>query len=260
MNIDENKLVTYNTKYGIVTLYKNDIYINSPFKNGEYLDVNTVELLKKYIDKNKNIIEIGGHCGTSTILYSKLINNPSKIHVFEPQKNMYQILNRNIIQNNIEDKVITYNKGIFCYSGKAIMNNIDLDGGDYGNIQKRYNDESDLNCNFGGVGLGKDGEEIDVITLDSLDIENIGYIHCDAQGSENFIFSKGINIISKNRPVILYENKDFYGTYLYDNICNTYPQYREYKNFDIKDFCMNTLGYRKYIDRFNNSIDTLLIP
>ena len=85
------------------------------------------------------------------------------------------------------------------------MNSIDLDGG--GLVEKRYNEES----NFGGIGLG-DGENIKLTTIDNMNLDDICYIHCDAQGSENFIFSKGIETIKKYRPVILYENFEFYGT------------------------------------------------
>lgn len=30
-----------------------------------------------------------------------------------------------------------------------------------------------------------------------MSLDNIGYIHCDAQGAENFIFSKGLETIKK---------------------------------------------------------------
>ena len=103
-------------------------------------------------------------------------------------------------------------------------------------------------------------EKVNTSELDDMEIDNVGYIHCDAQGSENFIFSKGREFIKKNRPVILYENKDFYGTYLYDNIVKNYPNYLEESKFDIKKYCMEELNYTKYIDRYEGGIDTLLIP
>ena len=78
--------------------------------------------------------------------------------------------------------------------------------------------------------------------------------------SENFIFSKGIDTIAKNRPVILYENKDICGDLLYNNVVNCYPDYEEESLFDIKKYCIETLGYSGFIDGFNNGIDTLLIP
>jgi FkbM family methyltransferase len=215
--------------------------------------------LKKYIDPNRNILEIGGHCGTSTIVYSSFLNSQQKIYVYEPQKNMYNLLVKNIMQNNLQHIIIPNNLGIFCYTGQATMNNIDMDGGG-GEITKRYNEENNLDCNFGGVGLGDKGETINVVTIDSLNLDDIGYIHCDAQGSENFIFSNALETIKKYRPVILYENKEFYGTYLYDNICKTYPTYKKESEFDIKKYCMETLNYSRFIDRFNNGIDTVLIP
>jgi FkbM family methyltransferase len=255
-----NNKTQYFTKYGYVILYDNDVYLNcGAFAKGIYNDEDTMLKLKEYIDPNKNILEIGAHCGTSSIVYSSFLNTNSKLYAYEPQKNMFNLLNLNIVNNSLENKIIPINKGVFCYNGTAIMNNIDLDGGG-GNVEKRYNSENNLPCNFGGIGLGKDGEKIEVVTLDSLNLNNIGFIHCDAQGSENFIFSKSLETIRKFRPVILYENYEFYGSYLYDNICETYKKYTEEKTFNIKKYCMEELGYRKFIDRFNGGIDTLLIP
>ena len=249
----------YNTKYGKISLYKNEIYIGDSFDKNIYWDEDTLLKLKKYINPDRNILEIGGHCGTSTIVYSTFLNNNKKIYVFEPQKNMYNLLVKNINQNNLEYKIIPYNKGLFCYNGIGIMNDIDLDGGG-GIVSKRYNEEIDMKCNYGGIGLGKNGEKIYLTTIDSLNLDDIGFIHCDAQGSENFIFSKSINTIRKFRPIILYENNQLYAKYLYDNVCNSYPEYKENSLFDIKKFCMNELNYSLCIDRFNNSIDCLLIP
>ena len=93
-----------------------------------------------------------------------------------------------------------------------------------------------------------------------MNLYDIGYIHCDAQGSENFIFSKGLETIEKYRPVILYENNQLYGKYLYDNVCKSYANYKKESVFDIKKYCMEKLNYSKFIDKFNGGIDTLLIP
>lgn len=249
----------FNTKYGLISLYENDRFIIEPFNRGEYWDEDNLLKLKNYINPDLNIVEIGGHCGTSSIIYSYFLNKNAKIFTFEPQKKLYDLLKLNIKQNNLQDKIIPYNLGVFCYKGKGKMNDVDLDGGG-GNINKRHNEEKNLPCNFGGVSLGADGEEIDIITMDDMGISDIGFIHCDAQGAENFIFSKSINTISKNRPTILYENKDFYGTYLYNTIRKSYSQYEQESLFDIKKYCMENLKYSKFIDRFNGGIDTLLIP
>ena len=250
---------TYDTNYGLITLYKNDIYIGGEFKKGRYWDIDTLLKLSKYIDPKRNILEIGGHCGTSSIVYSSFLDDKQKLYVYEPQRNMYNLLVQNINQNNLQNKIIPNNLGVFCFEGKGQMNNIDLDGGG-GVVSKRYAEENILNCNFGGIGLGDDGENINLTTIDNMKLDDIGFIHCDAQGSENFIFSKGIETIKKYRPHILYENNELYGRYLYDNVCKSYPTYKEESIFDIKKYCMEQLNYSFCIDKFNGSIDTLLIP
>jgi len=255
----DNIINTYDTKYGLISLYKNDVFFCEAFNKGIYWDEDTLLLLKKYIDPTRNILEIGGHCGTSTIVYSSFLQNDSKIYVYEPQKNIFDLLVKNINQNKLQDKIFPINKGVFCYVGDGNMNDIDLDGGG-GVVEKRYNEENDLECNFGGICLGNEGETIKLTTIDDMEIDNIGFIHCDAQGSETFIFSKAITTITRDKPVILFENNVQCGTYLYDNVCNSYPDYKEEGLFDVKKYCTEVLGYTTCIDRFNGSNDTLLIP
>ena len=63
-----NNKTQYFTKYGYVILYNNDVYLNrGAFAKGIYNDEDTMLKLKEYIDPNKNILEIGAHCGTSSM-------------------------------------------------------------------------------------------------------------------------------------------------------------------------------------------------
>lgn len=250
---------TFVTKYGKVTLYRNEVYIANSFREGKYWDIDSLLELKQYIDPNKNILEIGGHCGTSTIVYAGFLNDSNKVYVYEPQRNMYNLLLINVLQNNLRNKIEAYNNAVFCDIGRANMNIIDMDGGG-GIVEKRYSEELNLPCNFGGIGLGKYGEPVQMITMDSMNHENIGFIHCDAQGAENFIFAKGKEFIKKHRPVILFENNEKYGKYLYDNVCRSYPEYAEYSHFSLEDYCINELNYSKVIRRIGGGQDDLLLP
>jgi FkbM family methyltransferase len=251
-------IITYETKYGLISLLKNERYIGSVFNNGGYWDEDTLLKLKKYIDHSFNILEIGGHCGTSSIIYASFINDNSKLYVYEPQEEMYKLLVKNIHQNRLENKIIAKKQGVFCFEGSGKMNNIDLDGGG-GNVSKRYNEEKDLHCNFGGISLGSEGETVNLTTLDNMNLCNLGFIHCHAQGAENFIFSNSLKTINDNMPFILYTNNKTHGNYLYENICKSYPEYKNESKFDMKKYCIEKLNYT-CIDNFNNSIDNLLIP
>jgi FkbM family methyltransferase len=249
---------TFSTKYGLVSLLENDIYFINEFRQGLYWDEDTILKLKEYIDPNRDILEIGAHCGTSTILYSSFLHDSRRVFAYEPQKNMYTVLLKNIEQNGLQSKVIPYNSAVFCYEGPGEMHSMDLDGG--GPVAKAYSEASHNNFNFGGLGIGQDGEEVTMRTIDTMGLDNIGFIHCDAQGAENYIFSKGIDTIRKCRPVIFYENNFAFAKHYYDNISNTYPEYKEEGLFDVSRYCMDTLGYSECIHKFNGGIDTLLIP
>lgn len=249
---------TYNTKYGKITLLSNDVYFINSFNNGIYWDEDTMLKLKDYIPKNKNILEIGGHCGTSTIFYAKYINDNNKVYVFEPQKKMCEILIHNLKQNNIDHKVVVYNKGCFCINKYIYMNDIDLDGPNINTNIKDLEINSER-INYGGLCLGKNGEKIEVCKIDDInEINNIGFIHCDAQGSENYIFMGAEKLITKFKPCIFYENNTQYGKYLCDNIKDAYPGYID--NYNIKTLCIEQLNYSVCIDKFNGDLNTLLIP
>jgi FkbM family methyltransferase len=260
-----NNTYTYLTHFGKVTLYQNELFIGTSFRENKYWDEDTLWKLKEYIDPNRNILEIGGHCGTSSIVYASFLNSGQKIYVYEPQKKLYDLLVQNANQNNLQDKILPRNLGVFCFNGQGTMHDTDIDGWG-GNVAKRYDEEIDDGCNFGGIGLGKNGETINLTTIDSMELENVGFIHCDAQGSEPFIFSKGLATIRKHRPIIYYENFEFEfekgdaAKIMFQNICDQYPQYSEESRFNVKKFCMDELGYSYCIDKFNDGMDCLLIP
>lgn len=250
---------TFDTKYGLVSLFKNDMYIIDSFIKGGYWDESTLLLLQKYINPDKNIIEIGAHVGTSTLVYASFLNANSKIYAFEPQRKLYELFITNIYQNSLEDKIVPYNCAVFCASGKARLCPYDIDGAG-GVISKRYDVESNLPCNFGGVGLAEGGEECDTITIDSLDFKNVGFIHIDAQGAENWILTGAIETIRKHRPVILFEDNQTNARYLYNNVYQNFKDFQYEGTFNIVKFCKDTLGYSAVFPKFNGSIDTLLIP
>lgn len=171
---------------------------------------------------------------------------------------MFNILNKNVEINNLNSKIKTFNSAVFCKTGQINMHSEDLDGPSKGNINILESENKEIN--YGGICLGKNGELTNCIKLDDLNFENIGYIHCDAQGAEPFIFSTGTQFIKKHRPIILYEDMNLYGNYLFNIIKSSYPEFIDNSKFDIKNYCVKELGYY-CISNFNNSgFDSLLLP
>ena len=248
----EYTTITYTTDYGKITLHHNEEFIGETFRRGNYWDHDTLGKMSKHVPKDRDVLEIGGHCGTSTLYYAKHITKD--LHVFEPQKKMFDILQHNISQNDLDSRVHLHNKAVFCTDDSLTMHNETLDG----NIGDASKDEF---RNFGGLAVGKDGEKVESIRIDSMELEDVGFIHCDAQGSENFIFYGGRELLRKCRPVILFENNLAHDKKLHDHVVQHYGEtYPEAAKFSVIDFCMDELNYNKCIDRFNDGVDTLLLP
>ena len=253
---------TFNTPYGIVDIPSNEEYIIAPFRKGTYWDIDTMLKMRPYINPTRNVIEIGAHVGTSTLVYRSFLNTNSMLWAFEPQQQMYSILSKNIAQNKLSANTIPVHGSVFCYTGTMNMNDRPLDGQNT-HVQLSTINSAKLTVNYGGISIGAYGERIRCYRLDEFvpELTDIGFIHCDAQGSDSFALWGAREIIRKYRPAILFEDKTLgAGPVFYKHVCEHYPQYTEQSKFDVISFCMNELKYSQVLLNFNNSENNLLIP
>jgi FkbM family methyltransferase len=140
------------------------------------------------------MIDIGANIGTTTLAMSRYISSNFYIHSFEPV--YYFILERNIQQNNIEDKVKLYNFGL----------------GAENQILKGGMIDFSLKNNYGFTRIDNleipdenDKYIILINTLDSFNIENVSFIKIDVEGYERKVLDGAINTIIKYLPTILIE-------------------------------------------------------
>jgi hypothetical protein len=100
-------------------VHKNDTCIADCLRSGCLFEKFIVTFVRHFINPNRNIIDLGANIGTHTIIYSNYTNG--KIYSFEPQKTIFDILNKNIELNNCKN-VITYNLGGSNINKKFYMN------------------------------------------------------------------------------------------------------------------------------------------
>uniref|UniRef100_A0A6C0DCE5 Methyltransferase FkbM domain-containing protein n=1 Tax=viral metagenome TaxID=1070528 RepID=A0A6C0DCE5_9ZZZZ len=147
------------------------------------------EYLRLQIDKisdiNQCAIDIGANIGYHSIYMSKKFK---QVYSFEPQKEIFNILNLNIKKNNITN-IITYNNAV-------------------GNENKKIK----LSCSNNSIHnsikkIDEDGcESVNMIRLDDIQrLNNIGYIKIDVEGYEYNVLLGAINLIKKYRPIIIFE-------------------------------------------------------
>ena len=104
----------------------NDIVGLSLFLFGSF-EKHNIKKASKYIKKNSHIIDIGANIGSFTI--GLLKNNPEnieKIFAYEPEKNNYKNLTKNLYENNYQIKTETFNKFVGDGGTKKITSNYPL--------------------------------------------------------------------------------------------------------------------------------------
>jgi len=143
------------------------------------------------------MLDIGAHTGTYAISLEQYFK---KIYAFEPQKMTYYALCGGVALsciNNIE--CIKCGLGSSEQVGINKLNIVSIDGGG-SSIHKNNNSILAV-------------EDIEIKTLDSFNIDNIGFIKMDVEDNELYVLKGGIETLKRsNWPKILFEmnvyNKD----------------------------------------------------
>jgi FkbM family methyltransferase len=189
-NNTQNQIVCLNGKAYILPKNNLNYYINHGlFENG------LIEWCKQFCRKDQNILDIGAHSGTYTI---SLADYSKHVYAFEPQKMTFYSLCGSVALSNIKNVTcINYGLGSTEQVGKQKLNIVSLDGG--GSSLHNNNNNNSLQT-----------EEIEVITLDSLNLDNIGFIKIDVEENElQTLMGSQNTLIKSNYPKILFEmNKE----------------------------------------------------
>jgi FkbM family methyltransferase len=168
----------------------NDGAVGKSVRNNECWEPHIVNYLKNNLDKTSTFVDVGSNFGWHTIIASKLAN---KVYSFEPQKVIYDIQKNTIKDNNIEN-IILYNNGVGNTNEKKSMGSISYD---YEGI------------NTGDLSIGFGGEEIEVITLDSLNLDKVDIVKIDVQGYEKFVIEGCKETIKNYKPTFIIELENF---------------------------------------------------
>ena len=146
----------------------------------------TKKLIEKLKLKGTVVLDIGAHIGTHSITLSQMVGSQGAVHSFEPQEKIFRELCMNLIINDCNNVIVHK-----CAVGSE--------------IKKVYLGEP-IRDNEGGRYLNADGsEEVDMITIDSLNLSNISFIKIDVENTEEYVLEGCRETIKKNKPTILIE-------------------------------------------------------
>lgn len=184
--ISNQKEVIERFKYGKIKINSNDIYVGkSLIAYGEYSE-SEVNLFKKFITPEMNVIEIGSHMGSLTIPLSTMAKS---VIAFEPQTYLASLLDESIKLNNITNIQINP-----CGLGKT------------NEVLTHGSISYDAPGNFGGVSLGNTGNvPVSIKTLDSFNLA-CDFIKIDVEGMEEEVLFGARETIEKYKPTLYVED------------------------------------------------------
>ncbi len=207
----------YNTKkiYFYLPWKRDYIQQQILFRNSFY-ERKTLEKISKFVSDDFIFLDIGSNIGNHVVYFTKILN-AKKVYSFEPQKDVFEVLERNIEINNIKDRVQLFNIGIGCNNMNAVIDNI-----------------PDNNSGATSIKISKNGS-IKMNSIDGLNInDKIDFIKIDTEGFEKQVIMGASNLIKNNLPIIWVEisdNKDFIFRYLKDLGYNKPIKLDDYGNY-----------------------------
>jgi FkbM family methyltransferase len=201
---DSQEIEKINLMGFIINIYKNDNCISETLRNGIFWDMDFLYLYSKYYKPNTDILDIGGYIGTSSLLFSKIVGTNNIIHTFEPVN--YKCLQKNITDNNLDNKIKLYNCGLSNVNGKIKSPKINYhEKNNYGGQAIALLHDSHINEQLLNDDINSD-DYINLKKLDDFNIKNIGLIKIDVEGFELSVLEGAMETIkNSNYPPIFIE-------------------------------------------------------
>jgi len=181
------KLIKTKIQNGMRLWYRSDDkFVGQRIALKKYEEYESVLILRN-VNKNSVAVDVGANIGYYTLLLAKICK---KVYAFEPDKMCFEILLKNIKENNL-DNVVAINKAVSDEAGEA---DFVVDEENLGNSK------IDVRSQISDI------RKVETISLDNLLIkEKIDLIKIDTQGWEPKVILGAKRIIKKYKPIIFME-------------------------------------------------------
>ena len=183
--------LTKESRYGKMIYNSKDMYVGKSLDvYGEFSE-GEVSLFRQFVRSGNIVLEIGANIGAHTVVLSKMVGAQGKVIAYEPQRLVFQTLAGNLAINSIAN-AFCYQKAVGAVAGELLVPLLDFE----------------KENNWGGLSLGawKNGEAVEVITVDSLELPLCHFIKIDVEGMELDVLCGAKHTIQQHKPIMYVEN------------------------------------------------------
>lgn len=184
------------SEFGNFCLVENDL-ISNCINERDSWEPHLFYFYQKFIKPDYIIIDGGANIGFHSIQFAKLAPQGT-VYCFEPQPLIFNVLSTNILINGCSDVIKQFRLGL----GESIGQELKMTP-----LKEQIFSEHCIN--YGGRGLteGDEGEEeVQLTTIDSLNLSKLDFIKLDVQGFELNTLKGGESTIKANKPLMFIEN------------------------------------------------------
>jgi FkbM family methyltransferase len=183
------------SRYGDILYFKEDLYLGKSLEvYGEWAQ-NELNFMRKYlIREGDTVIDAGSFIGTHVLAFSSIVGDTGFVYGFEPNPYSFIVLEKNIKKNNIHNaKVINIGLG----ARNEVLNVMDVD--------------FEAALSLGSLKLFKEHDgnnpyvNVQVETLDSLNISRCNFMKIDVEGMEVKVLEGAEKLIKSHSPIIYAE-------------------------------------------------------
>lgn len=179
------------TRHGVMAYNKNDVYIGRALDlYGEHTELE-LKMLGKLIPSGGTVIDVGANIGVHSVFFAKAVGPQGRVLAYEPQRQSFQLLSANAALNGLVNLRIE-RAAVGPQKGQIHVPDLD----------------PNAEHNFGGISVNAvgDGEPVDMIALDSLDLSRCDLIKIDVEGLEIDVLLGAKDTLVLHAPLLYVEN------------------------------------------------------
>ncbi|USQ96747.1 FkbM family methyltransferase [Caulobacter sp. RL271] len=193
---------TLASRFGPMLLNSNDLYVSAGIRENGAWSPEETDLLGRLVGTGQTVLDVGANMGSHTLAFCNFVGPTGRVHAFEPQRIMFQAMVATVAMNSWTNA--------YCHQKLvgAERGSLRLPGVSY-----------ETPSNFGMMTLAPDreraqtltylddddGEEVEMITLDSLKLPACHLIKIDVEGMEIDVLRGATETIKTHRPLIYME-------------------------------------------------------
>lgn len=189
--------------YGYTGCYYVDFIddcIKSWLRAGNAWESHIALLITQHARRGSKVLDIGAHIGTHTQTMANVVGPEGEVLAFEPQPKIFRELVQNLKLNNLEN--------VTCYWAAlgSETSQIEIPTLTPWNEGGTNLVEGDLASDGWSYKIrGGTGVSVDLIPIDSLNLNDVSLIKLDVEHMENAALDGARETILRNKPVIILE-------------------------------------------------------